>query len=219
MRSSLGIKTSFPSKSKNDMEPIRCLTTDVVEMEERRLERIMTIELQILDFIQNHLRNGVMDVVMKTISFLGTGGAIWLLLAALMFFKKDTRIASVSMCLAIGIGVIVCSVIIKPIVARLRPCDVNTAVQLLVSRPHDYSFPSGHTTAAFAAAACLLFCANKWWPYFMVFAVIMAFSRLYLYVHFPTDVLAGCALGFICGWAGYKLGRLPLWEKLLNLQK
>jgi undecaprenyl-diphosphatase len=175
---------------------------------------MMTFEFQILNFIQTHLRSGVMDAAMKTVSFLGTGGAVWILLAAVMFLKKDTRTASVSMCLAVCIGVVVCSLIIKPLAARLRPCDINAAVQLLVARPDDYSFPSGHTTAAFAAASCLLFCGDKLWPYLMVFAVIMAFSRLYLYVHFPTDVLAGCILGFICGWAGYKLGRLSLWEKL-----
>lgn len=177
------------------------------------------MEFQILDFIQGHLRSGVMDFAMKAVSFLGTGGAVWLLFAAVMFWRRDTRLYSVSMCFAILIGVVVCSVVIKPLVARIRPCDVNTAVQMLVSRPHDYSFPSGHTTAAFAAAACLLLCGSRLWPYFMAFAFIMAYSRLYLYVHFPTDVLAGCMLGCICGWAGYKLGRLPVWEKLLNVQK
>ena len=115
---------------------------------------MMTFEFQILNFIQTHLRSGAMDAAMKTVSFLGTGGAVWILLAAVMFLKKDTRTASVSMCLAVCIGVVVCSLIIKPLAARLRPCDINTAVQLLVARPDDYSFPSGYTTAAFAAALC-----------------------------------------------------------------
>lgn len=171
-------------------------------------------ELQILDFIQNHMKNSVMDVIMKTVSLTGTVGAIWFLFAVILFIKKDTRITSISLCFSLVIGVIICSVIIKPLVARIRPCNVNNIVNMLVACPHDYSFPSGHTTAAFAAATCLMFCKNKFWPYFMVFAFIMAFSRMYLYVHFPTDIIAGCILGFICGWIGYKLGERPIWQKL-----
>lgn len=182
------------------------------------VRRIM-LEFHILDFIQNHMRSGSMDIIMKFISLLGSGGAVWLLIAAIMFTQKDMRIKSISMCFAIVIGVVISSIIIKPIVARIRPCDINTAVHLLVSRPSDYSFPSGHTTAAFAAASCLLFCKSKLWPYFFVFAVIMSFSRLYLYVHFPTDVLAGIILGFVCGFAGYKAGSLPVWKKIVFREK
>ena len=169
-------------------------------------ERMTVFELQILDFIQYHLRSSIMDGIMKAVSLAGTAGFIWILIAVLLFIPKKTRIDSISMSIAVVIGVVLCSIVIKPLAARLRPCDVNSAVQLLIARPHDYSFPSGHTTAAFAAAACLFFCRSRLWPFLMLFAVIMAFSRLYLYVHFPTDVLAGCVLGFICGWAGYRLG-------------
>lgn len=168
-------------------------------------------ELQILDFIQTHFQSGGMDALMRAVSLTGTAGAVWLVFALALFIRRDTRKVSVSVCFALVFGALLCNIIIKPLAARIRPCDVNT-VQLLVARPLDYSFPSGHTTAAFATAVCLLFCRNRFWPFFMLFAAVMAFSRLYLYVHFPTDVLAGCVIGFLCGWAGWRTGK-SVWNR------
>src|SRR5574344_1862652 len=172
------------------------------------MESLNTFELQLLDFIQLHLKNGTMDVLMKYISLLGTAGAVWILISFILLLKKSTRIQGVSLLIAIAIGAVICSCILKPLVGRIRPCDLNTAVQMVVAHPKDYSFPSGHTTAAFAFATCLLFYKNKAWPYFLAFAFIMAFSRLYLYVHFPTDILAGMLIGLLCGWLGYRIPKL-----------
>ena len=192
MRRSLGTAISFRLKNNNAM-----------------------YELSILDFIQHHLRCAQMDFLMTTISLSGTGGVVWFALAVFLFIHRDTRTDSFRICLALGIGIGICSVI-KPLVGRIRPCDINTAVQLLVARPRDYSFPSGHATAAFAVAACLLFSGNKWWPFLTGLAVLMAFSRLYLYVHFPTDVLAGSIFGVISGWAAYRFSNLPIVLKMMN---
>ena len=88
-------------------------------------------------------------------------------------------------------------------VCRIRPCDVNQTVQLLIARPADYSFPSGHTAASFAAVAALYFAgAKKWWKITLPLAILMAFSRMYLYVHYPTDVLGGMIVGCVAGYPG-----------------
>jgi undecaprenyl-diphosphatase len=105
--------------------------------------------------------------------------------------------------------------ILKPLVARIRPCDVNTAVQLLIARPTDYSFPSGHTAASFAATFALYFSRKKLWIPAIGLAVLISFSRLYLYVHYPTDILAGVMIGIIMGFLGFRAAVFfkNLWER------
>lgn len=106
---------------------------------------------------------------------------------------------------ALALEVLCCNLILKPFVARIRPCDINTAVHLLVPRPDDFSFPSGHTGASFAATSALYFSRSRLRFPALVSAVLIGFSRLYLYVHYPTDVLAGAVLGSLLGWAGCTL--------------
>ncbi|MGI6108873.1 MAG: phosphatase PAP2 family protein [Eubacteriaceae bacterium] len=165
----------------------------------------MNTERLILDFIQNNLRGDFLDRLMPMISAMGDLAAIWLILAIYFLLAPGERRDGWSIIFAVGIAFVCCSLILKPMVARIRPCDVNTTVQLLVSHPKDYSFPSGHTAASFAAVSALYFCRNKWWIPSLVLAVLIAFSRLYLYVHYPTDILAGALLGIAAGWAGCKI--------------
>lgn len=91
--------------------------------------------------------------------------------------------------------------------ARVRPCDLNPAVQLLIARPSDFSFPSGHTAAAFTSVFSLYRENNRLWKPVLVLAAVIAFSRMYLYVHFPTDVLGGVAVGWVCALAGQAVSR------------
>lgn len=104
---------------------------------------------------------------------------------------------------ALVLDMILCNGVLKHVFARVRPCEVNTTIQLLVPRPSDYSFPSGHTAASFAAVAALFFAGQKkLWKPALVLAVLIAFSRLYLYVHYPTDILGGIVVGVLCGYIG-----------------
>ena len=106
---------------------------------------------------------------------------------------------------ALLVDVLLCNVFIKNLVARTRPFDVNTAVQLLVAKPRDYSFPSGHTAASFASVTALYLAGEKMWKAALVLAVLIALSRLYLYVHYPTDIIGGVIFGSLSGYLGYKI--------------
>lgn len=169
---------------------------------------MLDVEFSILDFIQNQFRTPFGDFVMLLISKLGNGGIILLVLSGLLCVFPKYRKAGVTMLTALALDVLLCNVMLKPLVGRMRPFTVNTGMELLINAPKDFSFPSGHTAASFAAAFALLFVKNKLWIPSMILASLIAFSRLYLYVHYPTDVLAGILLGLIVGVAANVICRL-----------
>lgn len=163
------------------------------------------MEIHILDMIQN-LRTPKGDVVVPLITRLGDAGIIWIILTVLLLIIPKTRKTGVIMMAALLVDVLLCNVFIKNLVARTRPFDVNTAVQLLVAKPRDYSFPSGHTAASFASVTALyLVGEKKMWKAALVLAVLIALSRLYLYVHYPTDIIGGVVFGSLSGYLGYKI--------------
>ena len=160
------------------------------------------MEIHILDMIQN-LRTPIGDVVVPLITRLGDAGIIWIILTVLLLIIPKTRKTGVIMMAALLADVLLC---IKNLVARTRPFDVNTAVQLLVAKPRDYSFPSGHTAASFASVTALYLAGEKkMWKAALVLAVLIALSRLYLYVHYPTDIIGGVVFGSLSGYLGYKI--------------
>ena len=159
------------------------------------------MEIHILDMIQN-LRTPIGDVVVPLITRLGDAGIIWIILTVLLLIIPKTRKTGVIMMA----DVLLCNVFIKNLVARTRPFDVNTTVQLLVAKPRDYSFPSGHTAASFASVTALYLAGEKkMWKAALVLAVLIALSRLYLYVHYPTDIIGGVIFGSLSGYLGYKI--------------
>ena len=106
------------------------------------------------------------------------------------------------MLLALGVATLIGSAVLKPLIGRIRPFEANGFKNLLISAPKDYSFPSGHTAASFAAALVLFHRSRKLGAAAWITALLIAFSRLYLYVHYPTDVLAGCLSGAAGIWLG-----------------
>ena len=109
---------------------------------------------------------------------------------------------------------VLCNFILKPLVHRVRPCDLLPEAVLLIPHPSDYSFPSGHTAASFTAVAALWLAGKKRLAgAALVLGVFIAFSRLYLCVHFPTDILGGVLVGLVCGWLGKWL-----WESFAQKQ-
>lgn len=163
----------------------------------------MSFDFPVLDYIQSHMRCGFLDFLMPIITLFGDGGVFWILLTAVLLFIKKTRRYGLAMAVALIADVIICNLIIKTAVGRIRPYDINTAVQLIVSKPTDWSFPSGHTAASFAGASALMFSGcRRYWIFAMILAALIGFSRLYLYVHFPTDVIFGAVAGLAAGLIG-----------------
>lgn len=158
-----------------------------------------------LDWIQNNLRCSAFDFLMPKFSFIGDMGLIWIIIMILLLLFKRTRKLGLAVFAAMLLEIIIVNLIIKPSVTRIRPCDINTAVELLIERPNDFSFPSGHTGMAFAFVGALIFEKCKWWIPSAVLASLIAFSRMYLYVHYPSDILAGIIIGIVCAYAGIKL--------------
>ena len=157
-------------------------------------------DLPILGWIAQNLRCPALDTIFPVITHLGDAGAIWILLSAALLCIPKYRKVGLSMAMALLMGLLVCNLTLKPLVARMRPFDYQLLhfgkeIQLLIPAPTDFSFPSGHTNASFAAATALLLRNRKLGIPATVLAALIAFSRLYLYVHYPTDVLASIVLG------------------------
>lgn len=167
----------------------------------------MPFDFAILDWIQLHLRHGLLDFLAPRITALGDHGFLWIILAAALLLHPKTRRMGKAVALSLLLEFVACDLLIKPLVARPRPCDLNPAVAMLISRPHGHSFPSGHTGASFASAFALWRGKSPLGLPALVLAALIAFTRLYLYVHFPTDVLGGLLLGLAAGWAGERLAR------------
>ena len=165
----------------------------------------MNIELSILDWIQT-LHTPFLDKIMVFITRLGDAGIIWIVLSIVLLLIPKTRKSGAVMVAALVVDVLLCNIVLKNLVARTRPYDVNTGVHLLVAKLHDYSFPSGHTAASFTAVVALSFAGEKRaWKAALVLACLIAFSRMYLYVHYPTDVLGGVLVGIAAGYGGYRV--------------
>ena len=141
---------------------------------------------------------------MLFVSSLGNFGAIWIALAALLLIIKRYRQSGLAVSIALLVDFVSVNLIIKPLVGRERPCDVTVPEDMLLACLSDHSFPSGHTAAAFAAAFALFLYHKKAGSLALILAFLMGFSRLYLFVHFPSDVIAGALLGLIFGFIGYK---------------
>ena len=142
---------------------------------------------------------------MPKISALGNAGLIWIVLSVILLSIKKYRKCGITLVIGLLLGLLIGNIILKPLVARPRPCWINTDIALLISSPKDFSFPSGHTLSSFIAAIILLK-ENKRFGYVaMVLAILIAFSRMYLYVHFPTDILAGIILACIISFMAVKI--------------
>ncbi|MEE0434181.1 MAG: phosphatase PAP2 family protein [Peptococcaceae bacterium] len=166
---------------------------------------IYNADFAILTFIQDHLRTPLGDGLMPVLTALGNAGVIWIVLGLVLLLRKRWRRAGFLVLLALGVEALFCNVLLKPLIARPRPFQIYDVVQLLIAQPLDYSFPSGHTGAAFAVVAALYFAKVRHWYVALIPALVIAFSRLYLYVHFPTDVLGGIVIGVFSAWLVWKV--------------
>lgn len=156
----------------------------------------MEWEFSILYALQE-IHNPILDKIMLFITSLGDDGWFWLAIGVVCLVFKKHRKMGLQLLLSMLCTFILGNLIIKNLVARPRPCDIDTAVTLLLSRPHGHSFPSGHSINSMVAAVALFLNNKKIGIPAVIIATLIGFTRLYLFVHFPTDVLAGFVIAIL----------------------
>lgn len=163
------------------------------------------LEVGILHRLNDIISCDFLDLVMPIVTHLGDAGFIWIVLALILICFKKTRKAGMSMGIALVLGLIIGNLTLKPLVARVRPYDFDTSIMLLIPKESDLSFPSGHTLASFEGAFALFLRHRRAGIFAIVLAFMIAFSRLYLMVHYPSDVICGMVLGVILAYVATKI--------------
>ena len=160
------------------------------------LDTLIQLDGNILLWIQENIRNDFLTPIMIFITSLGNAGIIWIAVALLCFcFKKTRKIGALVTFSLIG-SLVINNIIIKNLVDRIRPYEVIEELNILIEKPAEFSFPSGHTASSFAAGVILfLACPKKYGIFALILAFLIGISRLYVGVHYPTDVLGGMITG------------------------
>lgn len=161
---------------------------------------IMDLDAGILLFLQENVRNEILTPVLALLTTLGNAAAVWITISLVLLLFRKTRRVGVMSLLALLVSFLLNNMLLKNLVARVRPYDAIEGLTALVGKPRDYSFPSGHTGSSFAAAWVLF---RKLPARFgipaLVLAGVIGLSRLYVGVHYPTDVLFGMINGIASG--------------------
>lgn len=176
-------------------------------------QNILEFDTQILIFLQEIIRNDIINPIMKIITRLGDGGVFWILLTVVLLIIPKTRKLGICSAFSLLLSVIICNVVLKNLFGRIRPYEVIDGLYLLtgIKEASDPSFPSGHTSSSFAAALSIFLASTKKQKMFTVWLLILAalisFSRLYIGIHYPTDVFASMALSIGLAFLGTFLGK------------
>ena len=177
------------------------------------MESIMGLDTMLIFWIQNHLVSGALSPLMIGLSTIGNLGIVWVLAGAALLCTKKYRRAGVAVFIGLLFSLLAGNGVLKHLIMRARPCIDYPWMPMLIQIPavNDFSFPSGHTFGAFAAAAAMFQGVRRWWGIgAMGLAAAIGFSRIYLFVHYPSDVFAGALLGlYFGGLAWYLAGSLP----------
>ncbi len=173
------------------------------------LEALLALDGNILLWIQENLRADWLTPIMITITKLGGLGKIWIALCLVLICFPKTRRAGAAGMVGLVLSLLVNNMILKNVFARVRPYEVIDGLVLLTNKATDFSFPSGHAGSSFAAAVAI--CASlkgskaRWLV--LAFAFVMAYTRLYIGIHYPSDILGGIVTGTLCGLAAVWLVR------------
>lgn len=165
-----------------------------------------SLDLQILLFIQEHLRTAWLTPIMRLLSLAGNAGLLWIVLAAILLLPPKTRRTGAAMLVSMGLCYLLNDIVLKYLVQRPRPFLASEELMVLVSLPTSWSFPSGHTCSSFAAACSIWRTQGKKAGIpAAILAALIGFSRMYVGVHYPTDVLCGMLVGIFGSLAVYRL--------------
>ncbi len=172
------------------------------------------MEMQILHWFQG-IHNDVLDKVMVCITKLGDKGIFWIVVTILMLLLAKNKKMGWTSAVALLLSLIVVNILLKNTVCRPRPCWIDDSVKMLVKIPKDFSFPSGHSSASFAAAVSIFLYKKKEGIAAIVLAALIAVSRMYLFVHWPTDVLVGTIIGISVAIIAYFIVKF-VYERFIN---
>lgn len=161
------------------------------------------IDASILLFVQEHIRCAFLDPVMKFLSLVGEAGAVWIVLGVVLLISPKTRKGGFFMLLCLLLGFLLNNILIKNLVQRPRPYAAIPELWSVVGEVSEWSFPSGHTCSSFACAAGLTMAFGKKGAWAYIPAALIAVSRIYLGVHYPTDILGGTLVGTLAAGAVY----------------
>lgn len=154
------------------------------------------MELEILHMIQD-LHRDWLNPVMVFFTAIGEGGFCWIVVSIVLALMPRTRKCGLTMMAAMAITFLLGNLLLKNLIARPRPCMIDRSVTLLIPFPAEYSFPSGHASNSFTAATVIYAFYHRAGAAAFVLAAVIAFSRMYLFVHYPTDILGGILLGML----------------------
>ncbi|MGM9623230.1 MAG: phosphatase PAP2 family protein [Butyricicoccus porcorum] len=160
---------------------------------------ITSLDFSLLYWIQAHMRNDFFDGFFKLVTHLGDAGIFWIALGIILLCFPKTRRCGICMLVCLAVTSLLGEGLLKHLFTRERPCVQQPIADMLLALPTTYSFPSGHSASSFTAATALFFHDRRAGIAAYILAALIAFSRLYCYVHFPTDVLTGIALGLCVG--------------------
>ncbi|MGE5628096.1 MAG: phosphatase PAP2 family protein [Solirubrobacterales bacterium] len=155
-------------------------------------------DLNLLMHIHDLTHNNVFNIIMPYISTAGNNGIVWIVLSLLLLINRKYRYVGILCIAALLLTAISGEGIIKNIIQRPRPFNVIPNVQLLIAKPHSWSFPSGHTASSFTAFWVIFRELKAFAAPVFIMAAAIAFSRMYLLVHYPSDIAGGIILGIIC---------------------
>ena len=161
---------------------------------------IQLFDDSVLNFIQENVRCLFLDTLMPIITTLGEKYSFWVIIGICLLFIPKKRYYGISLLCTLALAAICGELILKNIFCRIRPCNAKPILDMLVACPPEFSFPSGHSMSSFTAAAAIFVIDKRFGIPALVLASIIAFSRLYLYVHYPTDVIVGMLLGLFFGF-------------------
>lgn len=179
------------------------------------IETLLALDGAVLIWIQENLRSNVLTPVMLFVTRTGNAGMIWILLSLMLLCFKKTRRAGAAGLLGLVFSLILNNLFLKNAVARIRPYEVVEGLKLLTEQARDFSFPSGHTGSSFACATAVALVQRhssrggefRWYRILPVYAALMGFTRLYIGIHYPTDVFVGMLTGILCGYLACQIIR------------
>jgi len=188
---------------------------------------ITQVDFAVLDFIYENIRCAFLDPLMLWVTRFADAGIGWIVLGLVFLFPKKIRFWGATALFAMIVGLVAGELVLKNIFCRMRPYDAyilyhNSPLPFILNAGTEssFSFPSGHTCCSFASATVYFYGNKKWGSVALVFAGLIGFSRMYNYVHFPTDVLGGMLLGILSGvFAVWLFKKYKIDDKLLKIGK